>query len=73
VRKSIAWALKEIGKRNKSLKKIALDTAKELDKLEAKSAHWIATDAIKELSAAPKSSKSAAPKAAKRASAKVSA
>ena len=73
VRKSIAWALKEVGKRNKSLKKIALDTAKELDKLEAKSAHWIATDAIKELSAAPKSSKSAAPKAAKRASAKVSA
>ena len=73
VRKSIAWALKEVGKRNKSLKKIALETAKELDKLEAKSAHWIATDAIKELSAAPKASKSAAPKAAKRASAKVSA
>jgi len=72
VRKSIAWALKEIGKRNKSLKKIALDTAKELDKLEAKSAHWIATDAIKELTAPPKASKSAAPKAAKR-SAKVSA
>src|SRR5262245_40599519 len=73
VRKSIAWALKEVGKRNKSLKKLALETAKELDKLEAKSAHWIATDAIKELSAAPKASKSAAPKAAKRASAKVSA
>jgi 3-methyladenine DNA glycosylase AlkD len=62
VRKSIAWALKEIGKRNKSLKKIALDTAKELDALEAKAAHWIAADAIKELTAPPKAAKAAAPK-----------
>ncbi len=66
VRKSIAWALKEVGRRNKSLKKLALETARELDKLEAKSAHWIAAEAIKELTAPPKASKSAAPKAAKR-------
>ena len=42
----------------------------ELDKLEAKSAHWIAADAIKELTAPPKAVKSAAPKAAKRSMAK---
>lgn len=70
VRKAIASALKEIGKRNKTLKKTALETAKELDRLEAKSAHWIAADAIKELTAPPKAVKSAAPKAAKRSLAK---
>ena len=62
VRKAIASALKEIGRRNKSLKKIALDLAKELDQLEAKSAHWIAADAIKELTTPPKKTKPPAAK-----------
>jgi len=70
VRKSIASALKEIGKRNKLLRKTSLDTARELDKLETKSARWIAADTIKELTAPPKASKSAVPKAAKRSVAK---
>jgi len=69
VRKAIASALKEIGKRNKTLKKIALDLAKELDQLEAKSAHWIAADAIKELTA-PAKKPAKAPAAAKKAPAK---
>lgn len=63
VRKAIAAALKEIGKRNRSLKKVALETAKELDRMEAKSAHWIAADTIKELTAPPPPKKAAAPRA----------
>ena len=61
VRKSMGWALKEIGKRNKSLRKIALEAAKELDRMEAKAARWIAADVLKELNApAPKAAKPAA-------------
>jgi 3-methyladenine DNA glycosylase AlkD len=70
VRKSMGWALKEIGKRNKALRKVALETAKELDRMEAKAARWIAADVLKELSApAPKAAapRSKAKPAAKKA------
>jgi 3-methyladenine DNA glycosylase AlkD len=63
VRKSVAWALKEIGKRSKTLRKLAIDTAREIEASDAKAARWIATDALKELLAAP-SAKPAARKAA---------
>ena len=49
VRKAVNWALRGIGKRNKKLNKEAIKLAKEIQKLESKSAKWIANDAIREL------------------------
>jgi len=49
VKKSINWALRQIGKRNKTLHKKALTYAKEIEKIDSKSAKWIAKDAIREL------------------------
>jgi 3-methyladenine DNA glycosylase AlkD len=67
VRKAMGWALKEIGKRNRSLRKVAIDTARELDRMDAKGARWIAADALKELTApAPKAAPAPKKPAAKR-------
>ena len=49
VKKAVNWALRHIGKRNKTLNKAALDTAREIRQLNSKAARWIATDAIREL------------------------
>jgi 3-methyladenine DNA glycosylase AlkD len=49
VKKAVNWALRQIGKRNKKLNKEALGLAKEIQKLDSKSAKWIANDAIREL------------------------
>lgn len=50
VKKAVNWALRTIGKRNKDLNKLALETADEISQMESKGAQWIAKDAIKELS-----------------------
>ena len=49
VKKAVNWALRQIGKRNSTLNKKAIETAKEVQKLGSKSARWIASDAIMEL------------------------
>lgn len=49
VKKAVNWALRNIGKRNFYLNKAALKTAKEIQKIDSKSARWIASDAIREL------------------------
>lgn len=49
VRKAVNWALRQIGKRNDHLKKEAIQTAKEILKIDNKAAQWIAKDAIREL------------------------
>jgi len=49
VKKAVNWALRQIGKRNIGLNTKAIETAKEIQKIESKSAKWIAQDAIKEL------------------------
>jgi 3-methyladenine DNA glycosylase AlkD len=49
VKKGVNWALRHIGKRNIQLNKQALKTAKEIQKLDTRSARWIANDAIREL------------------------
>ena len=49
VRKAVNWALRQIGKRNKNLKKEAIKSAKEIQKIDSKTAKWIAKDAIREL------------------------
>ena len=49
VHKAVNWALRQIGKRNAKLLRAALKRAKRIQKLDSKSARWIAADAIREL------------------------
>ena len=49
VKKAVNWALRQIGKRNKNLNKEAISIAKEIQKINNKTAMWIANDALKEL------------------------
>jgi len=49
VKKAVNWALRQIGKRNLSLNRKALETAREIQAMDSKSAKWIASDAIREL------------------------
>ena len=49
VKKAVNWALRQIGKRNPVLNNLAVETAREIQKMNAKSARWIATDALREL------------------------
>lgn len=49
VKKAVNWALRQIGKRNRTLHKKALKTAREIQRLDSKSARWIASDALREL------------------------
>ena len=49
VKKAVNWALRQIGKRNSNLNKIAIKTAEEVQQIDSKSARWIANDAIREL------------------------
>ena len=51
VKKAVNWALRQIGKRSKNLYPIAIATAEAIQKLNSKSAKWIATDALRELRA----------------------
>ena len=49
VKKAVNWALRQIGKRNPRLRRAAMATAKEIRRLDSRSAHWIAADALREL------------------------
>jgi len=49
VKKAVNWALRQIGKRNKYLQKEAIKVAKKIQKLNSKSAEWIAPDALREI------------------------
>ena len=49
VKKAVNWALRQIGKRNLNLNKKAMETTKEIEKIDSRSAKWIASDAIREL------------------------
>jgi 3-methyladenine DNA glycosylase AlkD len=50
VKKAVNWALRNIGKfRNQNLYNLAVETAIELKKIDSKAAHWIASDALREL------------------------
>jgi len=49
VKKAANWALRQIGKRNLYLNKRAIEIAREILKVNSKSARWIASDAIREL------------------------
>ena len=49
VRKAVNWALRQIGKRNLGLNEMAVKTAREIQQMDSKSARWVASDAIREL------------------------
>ncbi len=49
VKKAVNWALRQIGKRNVNLRKAAITTAREIQKIDSKTARWIANDALREL------------------------
>jgi 3-methyladenine DNA glycosylase AlkD len=49
VKKAVNWALRQIGKRNIALNKSAIQTAKEIKKIDSTAARWIASDALREL------------------------
>jgi len=53
VKKAVNWALRQIGKRNLSLNKVAIKTAEEIQGIDSGAAKWIASDALRELTGGP--------------------
>ncbi|OGY23695.1 MAG: DNA alkylation repair protein [Candidatus Woykebacteria bacterium RBG_13_40_7b] len=51
VKKSVNWALRQIGKGRPKLLSKAIEVAEEIEKIDLKSAKWIAKDALRELTA----------------------
>ena len=51
VKKAVNWALRGIGKRNRTLLPKAIATAEEIANLNSRPARWIAADALRELRA----------------------
>jgi len=49
VKKAVNWALRQIGKHNITLNEAAIKIAKEIKRMDSKSAQWIASDALREL------------------------
>jgi len=49
VRKAVNWALRQIGKRNRRLHRMAIAAAEEIRRQDSRSARWIAADALREL------------------------
>lgn len=49
VKKAVNWALRQIGKRNLNLNKLAVETAERIKLRNTKTARWIASDALREL------------------------
>jgi 3-methyladenine DNA glycosylase AlkD len=49
VKKAVNWALRGIGKRNRKLNVQAIRVAREIQKIDSKTAKWIANNAISEL------------------------
>jgi len=49
VKKAVNWALRNIGKRNQNLNKVAIRAAKQMRGIDSRSCRWIASNAIREL------------------------
>lgn len=49
VKKAINWALRQIGKRNRTLHKMAIGCAKRIEQQDTRAAKWIAKNALTEL------------------------
>lgn len=52
VKKAVNWALRQIGKRNLALNKLAIQSAERIKAQDTKAARWIAADALRELGGA---------------------
>ena len=53
VKKAVNWALRQLGKRNHTLNRYAVKIANEIYKIDSRSAKWVASDAIRELTSKP--------------------
>ncbi|MEO8369159.1 MAG: DNA alkylation repair protein [Candidatus Solibacter sp.] len=51
VKKAVNWALRSIGKRNESLRLVAITEAEQIQAIDSRAARWIAADALRELRA----------------------
>ena len=49
VKKAVNWALRQIGKRNRRLNRAAIKAGEAIQRLDSRSARWIAADALREL------------------------
>ena len=49
VKKAVNWALRSVGKKNLNLNQAAINAAKEIQRLDSRTARWIASDALREL------------------------
>jgi len=49
VKKAVNWALRNIGKRNRSLNRAAVACARRIARQDSRAARWVAADAIREL------------------------
>jgi 3-methyladenine DNA glycosylase AlkD len=49
VKKAVNWALRQIGKRNRHLNKLAIQTGQRIRRIDSKAARWVASDALREL------------------------
>jgi len=49
VKKAVNWALRQMGKRSPGLNRKAIETAREIRRRDSKTARWIASDALREL------------------------
>lgn len=49
VRKAVNWALRNIGKRNRNLNRLATKTAERMRRQQSSTARWIASNALREL------------------------
>jgi 3-methyladenine DNA glycosylase AlkD len=49
VRKALNWALRQIGKRNRRLNRLAIESGKRIRAQKSSGARWIASDALREL------------------------
>lgn len=49
VRKAVNWALRNIGKRNLRLNRLAIHAAEQIRKQDSRAARWVAADALREL------------------------
>jgi 3-methyladenine DNA glycosylase AlkD len=52
VKKAVNWALRSLGKRNRTLNEQAIATAHQIQALGTRPARWIAADALRELTSA---------------------
>lgn len=49
IKKAVNWSLRQIGKRNLNLNKLAIESVEKIKAQNTKSARWIAADALREL------------------------